>query len=48
MAASLGFRILGAVPQSIADGWDFWIEFDGEPTFPDYFTKRPWKPIGQV
>lgn len=47
---SRGFTILDAVPQSIADGWDFWIEVhEGQDlVFPSFFRACEWKPIGQV
>ena len=56
LAATLNFVVLGAVPQSIADGWDFWIEYDANgdyddstepPAFPAYFRAASWKPINQ-
>ena len=56
LAATHGFAILGAVPQSIADGWDFWLEYDANgdyddstepPAFPAYFRAASWKPINQ-
>lgn len=31
----LGFKVIGAVPQTLFDGWDYWIEFDIAPEFPD-------------
>lgn len=49
IATRIGFRVLDSVPQSIADGWDVWIEFDGPP--PDVgpcFRDVPWKPVGQA
>ena len=51
-----GFTVLGAVPQSLFDGWDFWIEYDANgdyddstepPAFPAYFRAASWKPINQ-
>ena len=49
LAESIGFTILAAVPQSLFDGWDFWVEFEESvkdigPLFRGY----PWKPVGQV
>lgn len=50
LAERLGFRIVEAIPQSIADCWWFWIEFDGEPpSLPaTIFTGRQWLPVGTV
>ena len=45
------FTILGAVPQSLFDGWDFWIERDDIELIdlPDeLFCDYPWKPIGMA
>ena len=53
LAATHGFTVLGAVPQSIADGWDFWLEYAGNahdgtaPAFPAYLRPAKWKPINQ-
>lgn len=45
-----GFKILDQVPQSIADGWSFWIETSEAqvPDLPKYFRVARWIPIGQV
>lgn len=43
------FTILFSVPQTIADGWDFWIEFKQKPNLPTLFRDGiTWKRIGQV
>lgn len=49
-AALHSFKILASVPQSIADGWSFWIETSGEalPELPDFFRVAEWIPVGQV
>lgn len=48
LSPELGFRVLDSVPQSMMDGWDFWIEFDSMPIMPKYFRDVPWKPVGQA
>lgn len=50
LAATLGFRILDAVPQSLFSGWDFWIEVEEGKTvtLPSYLKVHKWKPTGQV
>lgn len=49
LAKELGFEVLAAIPQSIFDGWDFWIRFPGEPPeMPNYFRPVPWKPVGEA
>ncbi len=47
LSNELDFEILGAVPQSMFDGWSFWIRFDKEPDLPDMFRdKIKWVPVG--
>ncbi len=42
------FTILDRVPQSLAGGWDYWIEHAGtEPTLPAWARWAVWKRIGQ-
>jgi hypothetical protein len=48
LSVELEFKILDAVPQSIADCWWFWIEFEKKPSFPSYITEASWLPIGTV
>lgn len=48
LAERHGFRTLAAVPQSLFDGWDFWIEECAAPVAAPYLLDYPWKPIGQV
>ena len=50
LAATLGFRVLGSLPQSLFTGWDFWIEMDESKTvtLPSYLKAHKWKPIGQA
>jgi hypothetical protein len=48
LASKLNFKVLESLPQSIVDGWDFWIEFEVAPELPAYFRNVPWKPIGQA
>jgi hypothetical protein len=48
LADRLGFRILASIPESLFDGWDLWIAFDGAPpSLPAYFIEVAWKPVGQ-
>ena len=45
------FKILGAVPQTAFDGWDFWVEFDDIEEIhelPPLFRFLEWKPINQA
>ncbi len=47
LASDKAFRILGAVPQSIADQWWFWIEWEGKrPELPSYVSPGKWLPVG--
>lgn len=49
LSKTLGFKILNRVPQSLFDGWDFWIEFDKPPKLPEYFRSGiKWKRIGEA
>ena len=48
LAKKYNFKILACVPQSIADGWDFWIESDEIMDLPDYLCDFIWKPVGKV
>jgi hypothetical protein len=48
LGISHNFKILKSVPQSAADGWDFWIEYEEAPNLPKYFRGNlSWTPIGQ-
>ena len=44
------FKVLRAIPQTLFNGWDFWVEFDFYPTadycLPSYCRKVKWKGIG--
>lgn len=43
------FSVIGAVPQSLGDGWDFWIEWPGWPLYlPSYIAIKGWEPVGTV
>lgn len=51
LAETHGFRVLAAVPQSMFDGWDFWIDVGGQgpaPKVTPYFKAKAWKPLGEV
>jgi hypothetical protein len=48
LAERHGFRILGKVPQTLFDGWDYWIEFETPPDLPPIFRDVPWKGIGEA
>jgi hypothetical protein len=48
LAKKYGFKILDRVPQSLFDGWDFWIEFEELPNLPPIFRDVPWKRVGQA
>lgn len=51
LAQKHGFTLIGAVPQSLFDGWDFWIESTNIAVLdlPCFFRERiPWKPVGQA
>lgn len=48
LAAQEGFSVLDAVPQSIADQWWFWIEYDRVPELPEYVQPAAWLPVGTV
>ena len=47
LAQRHGFRILSAIPQSMHDGWDFWIE-GSAPIILPYLLDYQWKSIGQA
>ena len=49
MAEELGFVILDKIPQSMHDGWSFWIEGENlaQHVLPDYFMEHvKWFKIG--
>jgi hypothetical protein len=48
LASSLHFKILGATPQSVADQWWFWIEYETEPDLPEFIDKAEWRPVGSA
>jgi hypothetical protein len=48
LAKELSFKILDSTPQSIADQWWFWIEFEKEINFPKYIQEVSWKRVGSV
>lgn len=48
LSKELNFIILDSIPQTIADGWDFWIEFETMPELPPFISNKvPWKPVGE-
>lgn len=48
LSTELGFTILDAVPQTMFDGWDIWIEFNEPLVLPDYFRSVPWRFVGSA
>ena len=42
LAYKLNFKILGALPQTAGDGWDFFVEYITMPKFPKYLLKNDW------
>jgi hypothetical protein len=48
LAAEKGFAVIGKCPQTLFDGWDYWIEFHTAPELPLFFQDSPWKPVGQA
>jgi hypothetical protein len=40
-------NVIGCIPQSLYDGWDFWIDFSGELLVHDVLFDFQWKPINQ-
>ena len=51
LAAVFGFKIIGAVPQTITCGWDFWIEMVNggpAPLLTTFFKAASWKPVGEA
>ena len=45
----LNFDILDAVPQSLFDGWSFWIRFYEAPDLPfELFRAVNWIPVGET
>lgn len=43
-----GSKVIGAVPQSMFDGWDFWLELDGNYNAHDLIDDYVWKPVNQA
>ena len=49
LAIKYNFEIIGKVPQSLFDGWDFWIKFETKPNLPPFFyTDIPWKSVNMA
>lgn len=49
LSTRLGFTILGAVPQSLFDGWDYWVEESRPVDYPKFLQRSvPWKSIGEA
>jgi len=48
LSVALGFRVIGATPQSIADQWWFWIEYDVKPNLPGFMNWAEWRPVGSA
>lgn len=48
LSKEMNFKVLDAVPQSLFDGWDFWIEGENldQMDFPIYIRDVPWRAIG--
>lgn len=42
LAIELGFTILASQPQSLFDGWEFWIEFEGRKIWPKHVRILSW------
>lgn len=44
LAEAQHFKIIDAQPESIADGWQFWIEYPdgGFPALPHWITRARW------
>ena len=45
------FKIIDRIPQSLFDGWDFWVEFEDSKEIdllPKLFRNIEWKPINQA
>ena len=45
------FKIIDRIPQSLFDGWDFWVEFEDPKEIdllPKLFRNIEWKPINQA
>lgn len=45
LSDKLGFKILGSQPQSLFDGWEFWVEFEGTIAWPEYIRVLPWQEV---
>lgn len=45
-----GFKVIGKTPQSLFDGWSFWIEYDKkEPKdLPRYLRDVSWSEVGSA
>ncbi|WP_207285222.1 hypothetical protein [Pseudomonas sp. FW300-N2A2] len=48
LSESLGFKLLDSCPQTIAEGIDWWIEFEVYPELPAFVYPARWKRIGQA
>ena len=49
LSEKIGFKVLDSVPQSMFDGWSFWIEYKSIPSLPNYFRSGiKWIQIGEA
>ena len=51
IASKCHFKVLGKIPQTAFDGWDFWVEFEDSIyvlVVPPFFMDYGWKPINEA
>jgi len=45
LAEKNNFKVISKVPQTLFDGWEYWIEFDEEPELPGFVENVIWEPV---
>jgi hypothetical protein len=55
LGSAFRFRVLAAIPQSVADVWQFWIEFNSDvyvhtsiPHGDMFRSVNRWRPVGEM
>ena len=51
IAERCNLKVLGKIPQTAFDGWDFWIEVEDSRdvlVLPPFLMDYGWKPVGEV
>ena len=51
IAERCNLKVLGKIPQTAFDGWDFWIEVEDSRdvlVLPPFLMDYGWKPVGEA